>query len=468
MKKRFLAGLTLLLAVAPLMGCHAAGRNLYVSPDGSPNGDGSAAAPLDLKTAMTSETLIKPGDTVWIKGGTYQGDILQTGLPDGTAEQPIVYRAVPGERATLKGRLTIKNDYNWIWGLEINAGMNEADGWGGIELMKGDGIKLINLILHDNRGSGIGGWDVGNDHEYYGCLSYRNGNFYNHGIYTQNTVNHTTKKILDCMFFNNLGYGVHCYGEKPALTNYLFEGVVAFGNGLPEGNKKAVNNFLIGGYGNTDNIVVRDCYTYFPTEGQMKRGTDFGYEGKNNGKLTVERSAFIGGDSALWLRKWREITFRDNAVYSPNNVSMYMYTNPDVDYSKSQFEKNCYYSTNGTAISLNGNGQHPAGWREKTGWDKNSEFLIGPPKELWVKVRPNKYEPERANLVIYNWPHTKTVAIDLGKEWNLKAGDKYAVLDPENFWGEPVAQGTYEGHAVEVPVTGAYAPEFAAYVLVKR
>jgi hypothetical protein len=41
----------------------------YVSPNG--NGDGSSAKPWALQSALNSA---KPGDTVWIRGGTYSGD----------------------------------------------------------------------------------------------------------------------------------------------------------------------------------------------------------------------------------------------------------------------------------------------------------------------------------------------------------------------------------------------------------
>ena len=50
-----------------------------------------------------------------------------------------------------------------------------------------------------------------------------------------------------------------------------------------------------------------------------------------------------------------------------------------------------------------------------------------------VLVRPNKYEPGRANLCVYNWASQKAVDADLSAV-GLKTGDRYAVRDVQNFF----------------------------------
>jgi hypothetical protein len=134
--------------------------------------------------------------------------------------------------------LTVNCSHVWFWGFEVTVGGAPVKERGdAVALRGGDGVKLINLVIHDNPNrSGIGGWDVGSDHEFYGCLVYRNGlggKALAHGIYTQNTVGHTPKTVADCLFFNNFGFGVHCYGQAPELANFVFEGVAAFGNAQP-------------------------------------------------------------------------------------------------------------------------------------------------------------------------------------------------------------------------------------------
>jgi hypothetical protein len=78
-----------------------------------------------------------------------------------------------------------------------------------------------------------------------------------------------------------------------------------------------------------------------------------------------------------------------------------------------------------------------------------------------VILRPNKYEPRRANLAILNWDKASTVAVRPGDF--LKKGDAFRLLDPRDFYGKPVLTGTYDGQAINVPVTG----EFAAFVVLK-
>src|SRR6478752_9156304 len=48
------------------------GRQFYVSPDGSPNGDGSLNNPWDLQTALNQPQSVAPGDVLNLLKGTYR------------------------------------------------------------------------------------------------------------------------------------------------------------------------------------------------------------------------------------------------------------------------------------------------------------------------------------------------------------------------------------------------------------
>jgi len=456
-------------------------RDLYVSPTGSPAGDGSRANPLDLATALSSTARVQPGDTVWLLGGTYLGPFTKPATPSGTAEAPIIYRAMPGERPIISAAETVSIPFTtyashvWYWGLEFSIGGTAPTSRGDVlHIFGGDGVRAINLVIHDNPNrSGIGAWDVGDDHEIYGCLLYRNGIFGDalaHGIYTQNTARHTTKKVIDCLIFNNFGFGVHCYGQAPALANYLYEGVVAFGNGLPPGdpNQKSVVNFLVGGLQNADNIVVRDCFTYFPSSGNFKRGADFGYTASANVRLDIQRCRFIGGADAIWLRQWLYITFCNNVCYTANGAALNLFTTAGFDPGQSSVDFNTYYRGPYVPFRRDGTPYDTIeAWRAAMGWDQNSQLVGSAPAERWMFLRPNLYEPDRAHLIIYNWPRTPTVVVDLGALWGLRLGERYAILNVEDIWGTPAAQGTYDGTPVTLPMTGAYAPEFACYLVTK-
>src|SRR5690349_18030643 len=96
---QLLARVFFALTACSIVSGHAA--EFFVSPTGSAHGNGSADAPWDLSTALQSSALVKPGDTIWIRGGTYQGAFTCTLL--GSAAAPIVVRNFRNERAIIDG-----------------------------------------------------------------------------------------------------------------------------------------------------------------------------------------------------------------------------------------------------------------------------------------------------------------------------------------------------------------------------
>src|SRR5205814_5040657 len=94
----------------------------YVSPTGSPSGDGSFTNPWDLATALDGPAAVTPGSTIWLRGGTYSDGPYYGGYLSnltGTAAAPIVVRQFPGERATVPKFLAVRGGYTWYWWLEI-------------------------------------------------------------------------------------------------------------------------------------------------------------------------------------------------------------------------------------------------------------------------------------------------------------------------------------------------------------
>jgi MYXO-CTERM domain-containing protein len=107
----------------------------------------------------------------------------------------------------------------------------------------------------------------------------------------------------------------------------------------------------------------------------------------------------------------------------------------------------------------------------------SNTFLDAKPTGKKVVIRPNVHEPGRAHIAIYNWDGDGSVFVDLAS-MNLKSGDSYSIRDAQNFFGAPVAEGTYDGAGVSVPMTGLAkqapvglsapphtGPEFGAFVL---
>jgi hypothetical protein len=459
------------------------GKELYVSPHGAPENDGTRSQPLDFRTALSDAERVRPGDTVWLLGGTYHGPFEIGKTPAGTPDRPIVYRAAPGERVTLTTEPTsgyvlhlAGTQHVWFWGLEVTVGgpPSEHRG-GGVSLSGGREIKLINLVIHDNpHRTGIGGSNLGS--EFYGCIIYRNGKASGalaHGTYTQNRpedVGDDPAKLpwkvhRDCIVFQNYGWGVHSYATGPKLANLLFEGVVAYGNGDLKPMEKPTVNFLAGGCKFDDHIVVRDCFTYYPDQGNFKRGADLGYTNEN-GRVTVERCHFAGGVDALWIRKFREVRMSRCVLLTANGRALNVIAPEDHDARRYDFHENTYHKFAAPPLQWNDQvfSDLPS-WQQATRLDATSRLVEGRPDKPWVVLRPNQYEPEKAFLIVYNWPRTPRVSVELKKLWRQARGTHYRIVSVENIWGQPAAEGRIEDKPVDVPLAGVYAPEFACYLV---
>src|SRR5262245_18608010 len=83
------------------------GNEYYVSPSGSSSGNGSISAPWDLRTALNAPATVKPGDTIWLRGGSYSLGYTQSTIVRlrGAVDKPITLRGFSGERAIIDGTL---------------------------------------------------------------------------------------------------------------------------------------------------------------------------------------------------------------------------------------------------------------------------------------------------------------------------------------------------------------------------
>jgi hypothetical protein len=122
--------------------CQAVAGDFYVSPNG--NGNGTKASPWELTYALSGAGgTIKAGDTVYCLGGTYLNSksgqtppggtvgrdgyvAFRVSVNTGTANSPVIFRAVPGQRAIWDALNTVGADvvrfetpHVWLWGIEI-------------------------------------------------------------------------------------------------------------------------------------------------------------------------------------------------------------------------------------------------------------------------------------------------------------------------------------------------------------
>jgi len=375
-------------------------RQFFASPDGKAENPGSPEAPWDLASALGGGSKIRPGDVLWVRGGTYRGT-FEIRLA-GREGAPIHVRTWPGERASiLDSRTSVVEParHLWLWDLEIahtvpverrrteKTGSHPDDlpGGDGLNIYAGTGCKFINLVVHDNIGNGVGWWVGSTDSEMHGCLIYHNGwkapdRGHGHCIYTQNRDG--TKTISGCILSVppwGGSYTMHAYGSSRAfINNYLIEDNVAHERGP----------FLVGGGSPSRGIRVLRNYLH---------GVDLrlGY-GAENEDCEVRDNVVAGG--RITIEKFRKVVDEGNVRGLPDRKTV----------------------------------------------------LI-----------PNRYDPRRAHLVVFNGAKAPAAAADVSSF--LRPGEAFRLMDPRDLFGKPLLEGKAPGGAIDIPMKG----EFAVFVLLR-
>ena len=400
----------------------------FVAPEGKPNNKGTKESPWDIASAMEGQHKVEPGATIYLRDGIYKrrpNEHFNVRLV-GTEEKPIHVRPFPGERATIDGGMYILSPtaYLWMWELEfmvsepnpvhpVEPGSHPntfTRPHGGMELREGRNCKYINLVIHHCRG-GFGFWSGDINSELHGCIIYDNGWWgtdrgHGHAIYTQNKEG--VKVISDCIMTGGYSYTMHAYGSSRAyVDNFLIEGNIAYDGGP----------FLIGGGRPSRNIRILNNYLY---NVKMRMGYDAPY----NEDCTIRGNVIVNG--GFEIKNYRKGDMRNNLI-----------VNGDIHTVNSENvvkEENHIATTNALK-----------------------------PKEQLVVLRPNKYAPNRANLAIYNW--NKALTIQMDASGFLKDGEKYVLMCPKHFFGNPVHWGVCEKGRIMVPM---FHKEFAAFVMLKE
>ena len=407
--KALLAGL--LAGMAAL----AQGAEWFVAPGGVASNSGTREAPRDVGAVLGGAADVKPGDTVWLRGGAYRqpwkpgegglGFVLRL---RGSAAAPVVVRACPGERATLDGlRVEAPAEYVWVRDLEIAGTVPEArrvsqergsaptdlpGPLGGLNVMGGRGCKFINLDIHDNLGCGVGCWKAALDCEIHGCLIHDNGwrapdREHGHCIYTQNESG--TKAIGGCILSTPYGGGqqtVQAYGSAQAFVDhFVFRENVAYERG----------RFLVGG-GQPSHAILVESNCLCDVALQL------GYNAPSNEDCAVVGNVLFRG--GLAINRFRTVVNRDNLIVS-----------------------------GGRAL----------------------------PEGAQCRWLPNRYDARRAHLVVYNWRRQPVVAVPAAPF--LAPGQRLVLKNPKNYYGPPVFEGVCGEASIDVPV----ASDFAVFVALK-
>ncbi len=282
------------IVTPPAVAVPASGRDHFAAVNGSPNGDGSLGNPWDIATALSQPESVQPGDTIWLRGGTYGSgrEVIHSYLL-GTPSAPILVKQYPGERSVINGWLQIGccdqdphpnlGGYVWFWGLEFassvtdrsgqpdgppgyaqSAILDSVDTWA-------PGTKLINNIIHDTR-LGPALWKEATGAEAYGNIVYNNGfqasdRGHGHGFYVQNGIGSSRMTVADNLSFNNFNMGMQFYGSDAALVrNLTVDGNILFNNGSISAGSALADNVIFAWSGGLSGIRLTNNFFYDPPQ----------------------------------------------------------------------------------------------------------------------------------------------------------------------------------------------------------
>ncbi|HYE08180.1 MAG TPA: right-handed parallel beta-helix repeat-containing protein [Planctomycetota bacterium] len=398
-----------------------AAAEFHVAVTGTAGGDGSAARPWDLQTALQHPAAVRPGDTISLHGGTYAGQF--TSALTGTAAAPITVRSRPGEWARLAGNGTIAAPL-WVNGgghavfrdFEVTSSVADRRlrGQAGV-IVHVANASFINLIVHDNAGGGFGSSSAAHNALFYGNIVYNNGydaddRGHGHAFYLQNSDPNQPQVVRDNIFFNSFSYGVHCYGQQGLLKGFTISGNTFFANGAASKVSDFKDNVLVGGETPSERIVIEDNLGWALAPGE--RSIQLGY-GADSLDATL-RGNFLRGRTRF-ATAWNPIVITGNTFIGP----------------------------------LDGAGD-PALYPDNT-------FRGDPTSGADVFVRPNAHQPGRAHITVFNWGGADRVAVDVGTVFG--SGTEFIVRNAQDWFGAPVLSGTYRGTPLMLPMTGMDAVE---------
>lgn len=467
----------------------------YASPTGLNTNPGTIGQPFDLQTALNSGSPITAGDTLWLRGGTYNhlsNPKVGTETPafrwlntKGAAGNVITVRPVTGEVAIIEGGVQAQGP-NVLWDCDYRIIMHNAAAHV-TDQPRADGIRLLaanhkfrNPVVR-NCGNAVSSWSSAPESDVYGGILFNNGwqgnsdvtdGYRNggngHGIYIQNGA--TTRKFFkDTVTCYNAASGAKLYAQSGPAENVLFEGIIAYCNGktgahgtiiVNDGDATIGEPQLLGGSSNSPltNFDVESCYTWQqPNINGLAFWIGQGLQNQQNN--SVRNSVFFGGAGVtLQQQDLGNYQFSNNKVFGrgQNLLSISTYGSNTVATAGLNLQNNQYWSYNSWPNPFTNNDTFTnLTWAQWQAQGIDSTSIYSQPTGKLVYVRPNQYKAKFGFVVIYNFTGDSSAAVDLSSI--LAVGDTYTIDYPERFLDDvPTLVGTYTGGTVNIPLKATH------------
>jgi parallel beta-helix repeat protein len=215
----------------------AAGNTYYVATSGSDSNPGTQSAP--FATINRGAGVLQPGDTLFVRGGTYVQTVSIGNA--GTAAAPITIAGYPGETAVIDGQdsipgywgvlVAVNGSYVVVRDLEVR---NSA--WMGF-VLNGQFDQALNIYAHHNMENGI--LVGGNNSLVENCRVWWNAKSHENGVFksgygptwatglsaARHPINVTLRKNT---VWNNWGEGLSAYEAE----NITMEDNIVYDNWL--------------------------------------------------------------------------------------------------------------------------------------------------------------------------------------------------------------------------------------------
>ncbi len=454
------------LTPIPVLGANAK----YVSPTAT-NGNGLKDNPWSLSQSVnaTPPAGLKPGDTIYLRGGTYRLDT--SAEPDtsyweiaGTAAAPITVRNYPGERVQIDidYQLQVHGVHTRYIGLEFITSRTKKvfnSGWAsdrpGEFAVMGDNLKVINCIFHDMMGTSA--FAAAEDYEMYGNIMYYIGfigpeRSWGTTAYIQNPS--SRKDITDNVMFQQFNHNLQIYGSDAAIVKNIYATGNTLFNPGTLGTNRGFNAIVWVGEKAVENVEFASNYMYSP----VADGSNlvlWGAGGVTNLDLRVTNNYVVGGAPAVRLGVWNPVIFTGNKLVGKAGLAWYEGALPvSRQYT---WNNNTYHQKEASPFMYAPKAQEFAGWKTATRLDTNSTYSGLRPTGTEVFVRPNKYEAGRAHVTVFNWDLANTASINLSTT-GMSNGQSFEIRDVQNYFGTPIHTGIYDGKPVTVTLPGTGSP----------
>ena len=287
---------------------------LYVSPKGSDSNDGRSKS-RPLKTLYRASKVVRPGDTIYLRGGVYRGKYQSyfnyDRSPfeiDGRKDAPITIMSYPGEQAIIDGSDRHYTDYKSVSSPSLfaiyadhyvvqNLTFRNSAGRGLV--ITGNHNTVRNVLSRNHHSDGIYAKGDGNlfeDFVSHSNYSKQNGGDSADGIKLSYGKNNT---VRNCHTYNNSDDGVDIWATLNSLVEYCVShhnGYGGSGNGIgfKMGGKHLKDSNAMVRYNvgyknriNFDNNGSGGVTMVHNTSWRARQVGIIGYAPKNTGKAPV-------------------------------------------------------------------------------------------------------------------------------------------------------------------------------------